>query len=124
MLRQATGMSRQAPSTPAALDFTVASPLNPTILNGASVTAGSSVSAAEAQKHATNDAKCNRLGWVCIPLAVETYDCWGDKAIKCLDRLTARITTRTARPKSSGCVGSVLKAKHRPSQSQCKGHIS
>ena len=64
---------------PAALDFTVTSPLNPTTLNGASVTAGSAASAAEARKHATNDAKCNRLGWVCIPLAVETYGCWGDE---------------------------------------------
>ena len=86
---------------PAALDFAVTSPLNPTTLNGASVTAGSAASAAEARKHATNDAKCNRLGWVCIPLAVETYGCWGDEAIKCLDRLAARIATRTARPKSS-----------------------
>ena len=86
---------------PAALDFTVTSPLNPTTLNEASVTAGSAASAAEARKHATNDVKCNRLGWVCIPLAVETYGCWGDEAIKCLDRLAARIATRTARSKSS-----------------------
>ena len=68
--------------------------------------AGSAASAAEARKHATNDAKCNRLGWVCIPLAVETYSCWGDEAIKCLDRLAARIATRTARPKSSALYGS------------------
>ena len=46
----------------AALDFTVTSPLNPITLNGASVTAGSAASAAEGRKHATNDAKCNRLG--------------------------------------------------------------
>ena len=85
----------------AALDFTVTSPLNPTTLNGASVTAGSAASAAKACKHATNDAKCNRLSWVCIPLAVETYGCWGDEAIKCLDRLAARIVTRTTRSKSS-----------------------
>ena len=61
---------------PAALDFTVTSLLNPTTLNGASVMAESAASAAEAHKHATNDAKCNHLGWVCIPLAVETYSCW------------------------------------------------
>ena len=48
---------------PAALDFTVTSPLNPTTLNEASVTAGSAASAAEARKRATNDAKCNHLGW-------------------------------------------------------------
>ena len=70
------------------------------------MTAGSAASAAEARKHATNDAKCNRLGWVCIPSAVETYSFWGDEAIKCLDRLAARIATRTARPKSSALYGS------------------
>ena len=79
---------------PAALDFTLTSPLNPITLNEASVTAGSAASVTEARKHATNDAKCNRLGWVCIPLAVETYGCWGDEAIK-------YIATRTARSKSS-----------------------
>eukprot|EP00731_Ephydatia_muelleri_P001706 Em0001g1706a len=85
---------------PAALDFTVTSPAT---LNGASVMAGSAASAAEARKHLTNDAKCNRLGWVCISLAVVTYGCnvGGDEAIKYLDRLAARIATRTARPKSS-----------------------
>ena len=31
----------------------------------------------------------------------ETYGCWGDEAIKCLDRLAARIAIRTARSKSS-----------------------
>ena len=32
---------------------------------------------------------------------METYGCWGNEAIKCLDRLAARIATRTARSKSS-----------------------
>ena len=86
------------------------------------MTAGSAASAAEARKHATNDAKCNRLGWVCIPLAVETYSCWGDEAIKCLDSCAYRYSHGS--PKVFGCVGPVRKAKHRPSQSQCKGHIS
>ena len=98
----------------------VTSPLNPTTLNGASVTAGSAASAAEARKNVTNDAKCNRLGWVCIPLAVETYGCWGDEVST--DSLRVSLLARL--PKVFGCVGSVRKAKHRPSQSQCKGHIS
>ena len=58
---------------PAALDFTITSPLNHSTLNEASVMAGSAASAAELRKHTTNDEKCNRLGWVCIPLSVETY---------------------------------------------------
>ena len=36
---------------------------------------------AEARKHMTNDQKCRELnvGLVCVPLAVETYGCWGEK---------------------------------------------
>ena len=58
---------------PAALDLTVTSPLNAEILSEASVTAGS---AAEQRKHIANDPKCNELGWVCIPLAIEHNGCW------------------------------------------------
>ena len=39
--------------------------------------AGSAASAAEIRKHVANDEKCSRLGWVCIPLSVEMYGCWG-----------------------------------------------
>ena len=86
--------------------------------------AGSAASAAESRKHATNDAKCNRLCWVCIPLAMETYGCWGNEAIKCLDRLAARIATRTTRPKSSAVSALYGRLSILPSQSQRKGHIS
>ena len=27
----------------------------------------------EAHKHMANDSKCSELGWVCVPVAVETY---------------------------------------------------
>ena len=40
---------------PAALDFTITSPLNPSTLNEASVMAGSAALAAELRKHAAND---------------------------------------------------------------------
>eukprot|EP00731_Ephydatia_muelleri_P010277 Em0005g863a len=65
---------------PAALDFTITSALNPSTLNEASVMAGSAASAAEVRKHVANDEKCSRLGWVCIPLSVETYGCWGRRS--------------------------------------------
>ena len=61
---------------PAALDFTITSPLNHSTLNEASVMTRSATAAAELRKHATNDEKCNRLGCVCIPLTVEAYGCW------------------------------------------------
>ena len=31
---------------------------------------------AEVRKHDVNNRKCAELGWVSIPLAVETYGCW------------------------------------------------
>ncbi|KAL5492011.1 hypothetical protein EMCRGX_G017397 [Ephydatia muelleri] len=90
---------------PAALDFTITSALNPSTLNEASVMAGFAASAAEVRKHVANDEKCSRLGWVCIPLSVETYGCWGEEAGRCLDRLATRIATRTGCPKSSAVSG-------------------
>ena len=33
--------------------------------------------AAEVRKHYVNDAKCTELGWICVPLAVESYGAWG-----------------------------------------------
>ena len=60
----------------AALDFTVTSPLVSNSLSETSVTAWSAAFAAEERKHRSNDTKCAELGWVSIPLAVETYS-WG-----------------------------------------------
>ena len=41
---------------------------------------GAAAFAAEVRRHTANDAKCQELGWSCIPLAVETYSNWGKKA--------------------------------------------
>ena len=62
---------------PAAVDLTITSPLNSTILSEAGVKAGSAAQAAECRKHQANDTKCSELGWSCVPQAVETYGCWG-----------------------------------------------
>ena len=62
---------------PAAWDVTVASPLTPALLNEAGMTAGAAAAASEQRKHIANDPKCQELGWVCVPLAVETYGNWG-----------------------------------------------
>ena len=64
----------------AAFDFPVTSPLVPNSIPEASVTVGSAVFVAEEHTHQSNDAKCAELGWVSIPLAVETYGCWGTEA--------------------------------------------
>ena len=42
--------------------------------------------AAEVRKHGNNDRKCAELGWVSIPLAVETYGCWGAEAQSTISR--------------------------------------
>ncbi|KAL5468955.1 hypothetical protein EMCRGX_G030116 [Ephydatia muelleri] len=57
---------------PAAFDVTVTSPLTPVSLNNASASVGAAAYAAECRKHAANDTRCQELGWLCIPLAVET----------------------------------------------------
>ena len=49
---------------------------------------------AEERKHGANDAKCAELGWVSIPLAVETYACWGTEAKWAFSQLASRLATR------------------------------
>ena len=65
---------------PAAFDITVTSPLIPSTFTEASVMAGSAALAAEQRKHNANDVKCSELGCKCVPLAVESYGCWGTEA--------------------------------------------
>eukprot|EP00731_Ephydatia_muelleri_P010164 Em0005g750a len=74
---------------PAAFDFAVTSPLDSSPLHEASVTAGSAAHATEARKHQENDVKCAELGWVSIPVVVETYECWGTEAKWALSQLVS-----------------------------------
>ncbi|KAL5473538.1 hypothetical protein EMCRGX_G028029 [Ephydatia muelleri] len=74
---------------PAAFDLTVVSPLNSNTLIEAGATSGSAAGKAEVRKHNANDPKCRELGWVCIPLAVESYGCWGEEAHSLFSRLAA-----------------------------------
>ena len=85
---------------PAAFDITVTSPLNPSTFTEASVMAGSAVLAAEQLKHNANDVKCSELGWKCVPLAVESYRCWGTEARQHLARLASHLATRYNTSKS------------------------
>eukprot|EP00731_Ephydatia_muelleri_P005419 Em0002g1595a len=86
---------------PAAFDFAVTSPLNSSTLHEASVTAGSAAYATEARKHQANDVKCAELGWVSIPVVVETYRCWGMEAKWALSQLASRLAMRLNSPKST-----------------------
>ena len=59
-----------------------------------SVTAGSAALAAKQRMHNANYVKCSELGWRCVPLAVESYGCWGTEARQHLARLASRLATR------------------------------
>ena len=85
---------------PAAFDITVTSPLSPSTFTEASVMAGSAALAAEQRKYHADDAKCSELGWKCVPLAVESYGCWGLEARQHLARLASRLATRYNQTKS------------------------
>ncbi|KAL5463780.1 hypothetical protein EMCRGX_G032714 [Ephydatia muelleri] len=89
---------------PAAFDITVTSPLNPISLPDAKVTGGSAARMAEMCKHISNDPKCRALGWVCIPLAVETYGCWGTETRDSFSRLAARLALQLHCSKSKALV--------------------
>ena len=56
--------------------------------------------AAEVRKHGVNDRKCAELGWVAIPLAVETYGCWGAEAQSTISRLASRLAIQLQCSKS------------------------
>mgnify|MGYP003460779833 FL=1 len=80
----------------AALDITVTSPLIPSILTAASMSEGAAAEEAEVRKHRANDPKCSELGWVCIPLAVETYGNWGREAQSTFSRLASHLAIITS----------------------------
>ena len=78
---------------PAAFDVTITPLLNPCTFTEASVMAGSASLAAEKRKHNANDVKCSELGWKCVSLAVESYECLGLEARHHLVRLASHLAT-------------------------------
>ena len=62
---------------------------------------GAAALAAETRKHAANDARCQALGWSCIPLAVETFGNWGREAQGVFSRLTTLLALHQGRSKST-----------------------
>ena len=96
---------------PAALDITVTSPLTPVSLKDSSRIAGVAALSAETRKHAANDPKCRELGWICIPMAVETYGNWGKEAQHMFSRLATYLAIHLSCPKSrvlAGCLNICL----------------
>ncbi|KAL5470985.1 hypothetical protein EMCRGX_G029055 [Ephydatia muelleri] len=85
---------------PAAFDLSVTSSLNPTIILEASETTGAAARTTEQRKHCSNDAKCDELAWVCVPLVVESYGAWGKEALESISQLAARLATCSSKAKS------------------------
>ena len=76
------------------------SPLTPATLHDACNSAGVSAHKAECRKHSSNDPKCQELGWVCVPLAVESYGNWGKKAHNTFARLASILSISLHCPKA------------------------
>ncbi|KAL5505389.1 hypothetical protein EMCRGX_G006811 [Ephydatia muelleri] len=106
---------------PAAFDVTVTSPLTPVSLNNASASVGAAAYAAECRKHAANDTRCQELGWMCIPLAVETYGNWGKEAQSVFSRLASLLSISQAIPKPK-MLSELLPPQHVPGEVCGKGH--
>ena len=85
----------------AACDISVTSLLNSNIKSEAGVTAGAAVQATELRKHEANDVKCSELGWLCIPLVVESYGAWGKEAMESFSSLASCLAITSSRPKSA-----------------------
>ena len=84
----------------AAFDVSVISPLNPLHIVEAGISPGAAAKATKERKHRNNDAKCEELGWRCIPMVVESYGFWGTEASQPLSQLASRLAVRTNTYKS------------------------
>ena len=56
---------------------------------------GSVAASAEVRKHSENDQKCEELGWICVPLAVEGYGTWGHGSTAHLLTFGNKLSIRT-----------------------------
>ena len=77
------------------------SPLTPATLHDACNSTGVAAHKAECRKHSSNDPKCQELGWVCVPLAVESYGNWGNKAQNTFARLAFILSISLHCPKAN-----------------------
>ncbi|KAL5494182.1 hypothetical protein EMCRGX_G015464 [Ephydatia muelleri] len=74
----------------------------PATLGDSFKSAGVAAYTAECWKHSSNDPKCQELGWVCIPLAVETYGNWDKEAQNTFSCLASLLSISQCSPKIHG----------------------
>lgn len=79
----------------AAFDLTVVSPLTQKHLSRAGDHDNEPVECAASVKHEENDPKCAALGWLCVPLAVDSYGQWCVEAHEAFAEIASRLSTRT-----------------------------
>ena len=85
----------------ATFDFSVTLMLNSLNLSEVGVSSGAAAEASEIRMHNSNNyGKCGDLGWVCIPLVVETNGAWGQEAMKSFAQLASRLAITCSKPKS------------------------
>ena len=85
---------------PVALDISAVSPLNPSTLAEAGAMVAAVLEATESRKHQANDEKCLALGWVSIPLLVDSYGAWGNEASSFLAQIIASFAIHKSLPKA------------------------
>jgi hypothetical protein len=92
----------------AAFDFVVCSPL--VQMNVDAAGAIDVVDKAAVTKHTNNDAKCDALGWKCVPLAVDTYGRWGSEAQASFSSIASHlsVTTKTSLSAATNSIYSAL----------------
>ena len=74
----------------------------PATLGDSFKSAGVAAYTAECRKHSSDDPKCQELGWVCIPLAVETYGNWDKEAQNTFSCLASLLSISQCSPKIHG----------------------
>ncbi|KAL5489657.1 hypothetical protein EMCRGX_G018775 [Ephydatia muelleri] len=62
--------------------------------------AGTATAVAKSCKHVSNGPKCQELGWVCVPLAIEIYGNWGREANITFSCLASRLAVCAALSKN------------------------
>ena len=76
------------------------------------------------RKHEENDAKCTDLGWMCVPLAVESYGARGVEACNAFSFLARRGSYHNQLSKVSSTLRSLWQAEFYADPVKCKSHSS
>ena len=117
-------ISSQFCSRPAALYFTATSLLTVMLLlkqdshRRGDGGGGQQMYLQKSENTLKNDPKCEELGWICVPLAVEAYGAWGIEAQCIISCLARKFCIRMSQTMSTWMYGR-LNMTLRPTQDLC-----